>query len=101
MMKEVPGLLVICISDRDGVSIIKSCLKQVDKNMDNMLKPCLLAASSSCTGDQANKLGIGICSSVVCQYDNFQVVSFNRPPFLVSMIANKDTCTGLLLGLQT
>lgn len=99
MMKDIPGLEGIAITDRDGVPVLKSCSKDV--NIDVVLKPQLLGSLSS-SGDQGSKLGIGRCNSVICEYDSFQVVALllNKSPFVITLIADKDTSTGLLLSLQ-
>lgn len=96
MMKEIPGLEAIAVTDRDGVPVMKS---SSSKDVDQVLRPSLLAATSS-SGDQGSKLGIGKCLSVICEYENYQVVSLNKNPFVVTLVANRDTSTGLLLGLQ-
>ena len=97
IIKDVPGLEGIAITDRDGVPVIKSCSK--DLSIEQVLKPSLLAATAS-SADQGAKLGIGRCLSVICEYDHYQVVSLNKSPFVVTLIANKNACTGLLLALQ-
>lgn len=66
---------------------------------DLALRPSFLSATTS-TNEQAGKLGMGKCKTVICEYGNYQVIHFNKSPIMVTLIANNDANTGLLIALE-
>ncbi|KAI1291966.1 Ragulator complex protein LAMTOR3-B [Halotydeus destructor] len=96
IMENVSGLQVIVITDRDGVPLIKAS-KELAPEL--ALRPTFLA-TGSITNDQGGKLGIGKCRGVYCEYENQQVMNFNKHPFTVTLIATSKANTGMLLTLQ-
>jgi len=96
IMDNVNGLQAIVITDRDGVPLIKA---SKDLAPELALRPTFLSTSSH-TSDQGNKLGIGKCKGIFCEYENQQVINFNKQPFTVTLIATNKANTGMLLNLQ-
>lgn len=97
LMKNIPGLLAVLIIDRDGVPLI-----EVHKDLAPEL--AMQASALSMTvlaADQVTKLGFGKCNTICCDYENYQVVTFNKLPtsLVVTLIANSAANTGLLLSL--
>lgn len=97
LMKSIPGLLAILIIDRDGVPLI-----EVHKDLVPEL--AMQASTLSMTvlaADQVAKLGFGECNTICCDYDNYQVVTFNKLPtsLVVTLIADSSANTGMLLSL--
>ncbi|XP_030420297.1 ragulator complex protein LAMTOR3 isoform X2 [Gopherus flavomarginatus] len=72
-LPSVEGLHAILVSDRDGVPVIK---------------------------DQGSKLGLSKNKSIICYYNTYQVVQFNRLPLVVSFIASSNANTGLIVSLE-
>lgn len=97
LMKSIPGLLAVLIIDRDGVPLI-----EVHKDLVPEL--AMQASALSMTvlaADQVAKLGFGKCNTICCDYDNYQVVTFNKLPtsLVVTLIADSNANTGMLLSL--
>lgn len=63
------------------------------------LRPTFLATAAMTT-DQGSKLRMGKCKGIFCEYENQQVINFNRNPFTVTLIATNKANTGMLLSLQ-
>lgn len=97
LLPTVDGLEAIIIADRDGVPVLKASTPSMPEAAS---RPNLLATFSiSC--EQAGKLGLGTNNSLVCVYDNYQVVQMNFLPLIVTLLAREDANTGLLLGLRS
>ena len=99
LIKSIPGLLAILIIDRDGVPLI-----EVHKDLAPEL--AMQASALSLTvlaADQVSKLGFGKNNTICCEYDNYQVVTFNKLPssLIVTLIANSTANTGMLLALNS
>lgn len=97
LIKSIPGLLAILIIDRDGVPLI-------EVHEDLAPKLALQASTLSMTvlaADQVTKLGFGKCNTICCDYENYQVITFNRMPssFVVTLIGDSSANTGMLLSL--
>ena len=63
------------------------------------MRPNFLATGSM-TSEQGNKLGIGNCRGIHCEYENQQVINFIKHPFTITLIANNKANTGMLLALE-
>lgn len=82
------------------------------------LRPTFLATGGM-TSEQGGKLGIGKCKGVYCEFENQQgiapqpitislinilfqslVITFNKNPFTVTLIATNKANTGMLLALE-
>lgn len=99
LIKSIPGLLAILIIDRDGVPLI-----EVHKEPTPEL--AMQASTLSLTvlaADQVSKLGFGKNNTVCCEYDNYQVITFNKMPssLVVTLIASSHANTGMLLALNS
>lgn len=95
--KSIPGLLAVLIVDRDGVPLI-----EVHKDLVPEL--AMQASALSMTvlaADQVAKLGFGKCNTICCEYENYQIVTFNKLPttLAVTLIADSKANTGMLLAL--
>jgi len=109
LMDKIAGLNTIVITDSCGVPLIK-----VNKSESNLSSSsnhshhnntqdttrASMMSSFSQGADQANKLGIGLCRTMTCVYENYQIVHFNKSPLVVGLIANVKANTGLLLSLE-
>ncbi|XP_048853207.1 ragulator complex protein LAMTOR3-like isoform X3 [Brienomyrus brachyistius] len=72
-LPSVEGLHAIVVTDRDGVPVIK---------------------------DQGSKLGLSKNKSIICYYNMYQIVQFNRLPLVISFIASSSANTGLIISLE-
>ncbi|XP_026703901.1 ragulator complex protein LAMTOR3 [Athene cunicularia] len=99
LYKELPsveGLHAIVVSDRDGVPVIKVAN---DNAPEHALRPGFLSTFALAT-DQGSKLGLSKNKSIICYYNTYQVVQFNRLPLVVSFIASSNANTGLIVSLE-
>jgi len=97
LIKSIPGLLAVLIIDRDGVPLI-----EVHKDLAPELAMQATALSMTVlAADQVSKLGFGRNNTICCEYDNYQVVTFNKLPssLIVTLIANSSANTGMLLSM--
>ncbi|XP_077513519.1 ragulator complex protein LAMTOR3-like isoform X5 [Amblyomma americanum] len=92
----VPGLQAIVFTDRDGVPLIKAA---TDSAPEHALRPGFLATVGMAMS-QGNKLGLGKCNKMVSSYSNYQVVSFNRHPVTITLVASSSANTGMILNLE-
>ncbi|XP_072479695.1 ragulator complex protein LAMTOR3 isoform X2 [Notamacropus eugenii] len=91
-LPSVEGLHAIVVSDRDGVPVIKVAN---DNAPEHALRPGFLSTFALAT-DQGSKLGLSKNKSIICYYNTYQVVQFNRLPLVVSFIASSSANTGKL-----
>ncbi|XP_068087839.1 ragulator complex protein LAMTOR3 isoform X1 [Hyperolius riggenbachi] len=99
LYKKIPsveGLHAILVSDRDGVPVIKVANENAP---EYALRPSFLSTFALAT-DQGSKLGLSKNKSIICYYNTYQVVQFNRLPLVVSFIASSNANTGLILSLE-
>ncbi|XP_077999357.1 ragulator complex protein LAMTOR3-A-like [Glandiceps talaboti] len=96
LLNRVDGLHAIVVSDRDGVPVIKVAKETAP---ELVLRPGFLATFGMAT-DQGSKLGLSKNKNIICMYSTYQVVQCNKLPLVVSMVAEQDTNTGLLLNLE-
>ena len=66
---------------------------------ESALRPSLLSALSTTSDFQGCKLGNGKCQVVICEYQHFQVVIMNRPPFIITLVGSSTANTGCMLSL--
>ncbi|XP_059868016.1 ragulator complex protein LAMTOR3 isoform X5 [Delphinus delphis] len=92
-LPSVEGLHAIVVSDRDGVPVIKVAN---DNAPEHALRPGFLSTFALAT-DQGSKLGLSKNKSIICYYNTYQVVQFNRLPLVVSFIASSNANTDSLL----
>lgn len=97
LMGGIEGLLAILITDRDGVPLI-------EVHKDILPSLAVQASALSLTvmaADQVAKLGFGKCSSIGCNFENYQMVTFNKHPtsLLVTLIADSSANMGMLLTI--
>lgn len=95
-LQSVEGLHAIVVTDRDGVPIIKVAN---DSAPVHALKPVFLSTFALAT-DQGSKLGLSKNKSIICYYNTYQIVQFNRLPLVISFIASTNANTGLIMNLE-
>ncbi|CAO2600162.1 Ragulator complex protein LAMTOR3, partial [Lemmus lemmus] len=70
-----------------------------DSAPEHALRPGFLSTFALAT-DQGSKLGLSKNKSIICYYNTYQVVQFNRLPLVVSFIASSNANTGLIVSLE-
>ncbi|NP_001154153.1 ragulator complex protein LAMTOR3 precursor [Oncorhynchus mykiss] len=93
---SVEGLHAIVVTDRDGVPVIKVANDNAPKYA---LRPGFLSTFALAT-DQGSKLGLSKNKSIICYYNTYQIVQFNRLPLVISFIASSTANTGLIINLE-
>ncbi|XP_072553852.1 ragulator complex protein LAMTOR3 isoform X2 [Paramormyrops kingsleyae] len=93
---SVEGLHAVVVTDRDGVPVIKVAN---DNAPEYALRPAFLSTFALAT-DQGSKLGLSKNKSIICYYNTYQVVQFNRLPLVISFIASSNANTGLIISLE-
>uniref|UniRef100_A0A8C9VTP1 Late endosomal/lysosomal adaptor, MAPK and MTOR activator 3 n=1 Tax=Scleropages formosus TaxID=113540 RepID=A0A8C9VTP1_SCLFO len=93
---SVEGLHAIVVTDRDGVPVIKVAN---DNAPEYALRPAFLSTFALAT-DQGSKLGLSNNKSIICYYNTYQIVQFNRLPLVISFIASSSANTGLIISLE-
>uniref|UniRef100_A0A8C2DD50 Ragulator complex protein LAMTOR3-like n=1 Tax=Cyprinus carpio TaxID=7962 RepID=A0A8C2DD50_CYPCA len=93
---NVEGLHAIVVTDRDGVPVIKVAN---DNAPEYALRPTFLSTFALAT-DQGSKLGLSKNKSIICYYNTYQIVQFNRLPLVISFIASSNANTGLIFSLE-
>ncbi|XP_065294375.1 ragulator complex protein LAMTOR3 isoform X1 [Dermacentor albipictus] len=96
LISRVQGLQAIVFTDRDGVPLIKAA---TDGAPEHALRPGFLATVGMAMS-QGNKLGLGKCNKMISSYGNYQVVSFNRHPVTITLVASSSANTGMILNLE-
>ncbi|XP_070545527.1 ragulator complex protein LAMTOR3-A-like [Ptychodera flava] len=96
LLNKVDGLHAIVVTDRDGVPVIKVAKETAP---ELALRPGFLATFGMAT-DQGSKLGLSKNKNIICMYNTYQVVQFNKLPLVVSLIAESNTNTGVLLNIE-
>ncbi|GAA6081764.1 ragulator complex protein LAMTOR3 [Tachysurus ichikawai] len=95
-LPTVEGLHAIVVTDRDGVPVIKVAN---DNAPEYALRPGFLSTFALAT-DQGSKLGLSKNKSIICYYNTYQIVQFNRLPLVISFIASSSANTGLIISLE-
>ncbi|KAJ0008992.1 hypothetical protein NQD34_016407 [Periophthalmus magnuspinnatus] len=95
-LQSVEGLHAIVVTDRDGVPVIKVAN---DNAPVHALRPGFLSTFALAT-DQGSKLGLSKNKSIICYYNTYQIVQFNRLPLVISFIASSNANTGLIMSLE-
>ncbi|CAJ1074200.1 ragulator complex protein LAMTOR3 [Xyrichtys novacula] len=93
---SVEGLHAIVVTDRDGVPVIKVANENAPVHA---LRPGFLSTFALAT-DQGSKLGLSKNKSIICYYNTYQIVQFNRLPLVISFIASSSANTGLIMSLE-
>ncbi|CAJ1074198.1 unnamed protein product [Xyrichtys novacula] len=95
-LQSVEGLHAIVVTDRDGVPVIKVANENAPVHA---LRPGFLSTFALAT-DQGSKLGLSKNKSIICYYNTYQIVQFNRLPLVISFIASSSANTGLIMSLE-
>ncbi|KAK9721135.1 hypothetical protein K7432_003663 [Basidiobolus ranarum] len=95
LIKRVDGLEAVLITDRDGVIILKAA---VDNLSTKLLEP-ILSNTFVVASDQASKLGLKKNHSIVNIFGLHQIVQFNFSPLVLSLVADSEANTGVLMDL--
>uniref|UniRef100_A0A674C5T7 Late endosomal/lysosomal adaptor, MAPK and MTOR activator 3 n=1 Tax=Salmo trutta TaxID=8032 RepID=A0A674C5T7_SALTR len=96
LLPSVEGLHAIIVTDRDGVPVIKVAK---DNAPEYALRPGFLSTFALAT-DQGSKLRLSKNKSIICYYNTYQIVQFNRLPLVISFIASSSANTGLIIRLE-
>uniref|UniRef100_A0A3P9A461 Ragulator complex protein LAMTOR3 n=1 Tax=Esox lucius TaxID=8010 RepID=A0A3P9A461_ESOLU len=70
-----------------------------DNAPEYALRPGFLSTFALAT-DQGSKLGLSKNKSIICYYNTYQIVQFNRLPLVISFIASSSANTGLIISLE-
>ncbi|KPP76675.1 mitogen-activated protein kinase scaffold protein 1-like [Scleropages formosus] len=70
-----------------------------DNAPEYALRPAFLSTFALAT-DQGSKLGLSNNKSIICYYNTYQIVQFNRLPLVISFIASSSANTGLIISLE-
>ena len=99
LMNSVSGLMAIIIIDKDGVPIIET---HVDILPELVLRPSFLSIALHASGI-IPRLGMGKCNSICCEYENYQIITFNKIPssIAVTLVADSKANTGMLFALSS
>merc|ERR1712059_184563 len=96
-LDNVPGLLAILVSDRDGVPVVKASLPECP---ESATRPTFLANGfSGSLAEQASKIGAGPCTGMVAVYQTHQLVHCLCQDLVVTMVAKADSNTGHMNSL--
>ncbi|KAK2877150.1 hypothetical protein Q8A73_022877 [Channa argus] len=95
-LQSVEGLHAVVVTDRDGVPVVKVANDNVPVHA---LRPGFLSTFALAT-DQGSKLGLSKNKSIICYYNTYQIVQFNRLPLVISFIAGSNANTGLIMSLE-
>ncbi|XP_008320809.1 ragulator complex protein LAMTOR3 [Cynoglossus semilaevis] len=95
-LQSIEGLHAVVVTDRDGVPIVKVANDNVPVHA---LRPGFLSTFALAT-DQGSKLGLSRNKSIICYYNTYQILQFNRLPLVISFIANSSANTGIMMSLE-
>lgn len=73
--------------------LLVSTLVANDNAPEYALRPAFLSTFALAT-DQGSKLGLSKNKSIICYYNTYQIVQFNRLPLVISFIASSNANTG-------
>ena len=51
--------------------------------------------------ENVSKLELGDCKRIACQYDDYQLVTFYKDKIVITLIANNQIETGMLMSLES
>ncbi|KAL1918603.1 uncharacterized protein VTP21DRAFT_2625 [Calcarisporiella thermophila] len=92
---EREGLKAALLTDREGITLLKFTTNEISSKI---LSP-LLATTFSMTSDQSSKLGLGQNNTIISTFSLHQILQFNHSPLIITLVANSQANTGLLLEL--
>ncbi|XP_055357794.1 ragulator complex protein LAMTOR3-B-like [Paramacrobiotus metropolitanus] len=95
-IRSVPGVRGVVIADRDGVPILRVHDETVP---ETVMRPPFLSSVGFAT-DQASRLGYGKTNYVISIHERHQMVHFNLTGIILTVIADVESNTGLLLTLS-
>jgi mitogen-activated protein kinase kinase 1 interacting protein 1 len=96
LMDMVDGINAIVVTDREGVSVLQVKALPV---IDASLRPQVLSIPPM-TMEQAGKLGLGQTKTIIVISEDSQMISFNKMPLTVTVMAEKSANTGHILALE-
>jgi len=85
-VEDVPGMLGIVLSDREGIPIIRCTL---DDCPEPATRPAFLSAHSASL-EQAGKMGMGANETIMAVYQNYQVIHMLYSGVVISLIATTE-----------
>mmetsp|Transcript_25078 Transcript_25078/g.63302 ORF Transcript_25078/g.63302 Transcript_25078/m.63302 type:complete len:124 (-) Transcript_25078:140-511(-) len=94
VVKRIPGLRAVLVSDRDGIAILRYPPEE-----SGVATPSGMEAAFAIAADQASKTYMGKCQAITAIYDNLILVQVNDPPLVISLVADIDSNVGSLVAL--
>jgi hypothetical protein len=99
VIERIPKLAGIYVTDKDGVTLLKSIQSNSSNensvDAQNIFDPALVQVFSSCA-DQASKLTLGNNNSITTIHENYILIQVNDSPIAINLIAATDANIGLL-----
>merc|ERR1712137_1050864 len=89
---KIPGVTGIVLSDREGVRLLSV-------GEENSERDAAMAATFSAAADQASKLRIGSCKTIVCYFSESTVIHINYLPLVVTLFGTMETNVGIVFDL--
>ena len=93
MFCSIPGVYAVVVADRDGVPIIT--VGEVPDEHD----AAVMATAFSVSADQASKLRLGNCKTIVNMFSEYAVVHINHLPIVISLLGTPECNIGLALDI--
>lgn len=96
ILPSVEGLHAIVVSDGGGMPVIKVVNGNAPEHALDLISypPLPLQQNRGANLDFQNN------KSIICSYNNYQVVQFDCLPMVVSFIASSNASTGLIVSLE-
>eukprot|EP00126_Sphaerothecum_destruens_P007004 Sdes_comp19639_c0_seq3m11426 len=95
-LNRIPGVETICVSDREGVCILK-----VSNSKPSSLNYSYgFLAKFSVAAEQAGKLGAGKTKTMIAVYENHQMIHFLVQSIIVTLFASPDSNLGLIRNME-
>merc|ERR1712110_837981 len=93
LIEGIPGATAVIVADRDGVPLISV------GEIEDTQKVASMATTFSMSADQASKLRIGSCKTIVNMFSDQVVVHINHLPLIISIFGTSECNIGLALDL--
>ncbi|CAO3621197.1 unnamed protein product [Cunninghamella blakesleeana] len=91
----IEGLKAAILTDRDGVVLLK-CISNLAPA--KILDP-FISTNFSIANNQASKLGLKHNNIIVSMYDLYQIVQLDQNPFIITIISDATSNTGIFMHL--
>ncbi|KAJ3260428.1 Ragulator complex protein lamtor3 [Boothiomyces macroporosus] len=95
VLNRIENLLSIYITDKDGVMVMKACSKDMPAKL---LEPSF-TASFLLSSEQLSKVNLGENKSIICRFDDYDIVQFKYHQFVLNLIAKNGANIGMMLAV--